>query len=74
MDRQYNGKKKKTNKDLQNTSKKAKDWATRTQLKTGGERKCSRMVSSFWSTSGTCRATLVVALTWKIQAKSIIVQ
>jgi hypothetical protein len=33
-DRLYNGKRK-TNKDLQNTTQKSKDWATRIPLKTG---------------------------------------
>ena len=33
--RQYNGQKKKDNNNLQNTTQKTKDWATRTQLKTG---------------------------------------
>ena len=36
-----------------------KDRTTRTPLKTGGELACSGRVSSFCSTSGTCRVTLV---------------
>ena len=39
-----------------------KDRVTRTPLKTGGEIMCSWMVSSPWSTSGTCRVKLVTNL------------
>ena len=39
--------------DLQNTTQKTKDRATRTQLKTGGERRCSGRVGSFYSISDT---------------------
>ena len=38
-------KRKRTNNDLQNTTQKTKDRATRTPLKTRGELRCSRMVS-----------------------------
>ena len=47
--RQYYGHKKKdkrTNKDLQNTTQKTKDRATRTPLKTGNEYKCYGRVGS----------------------------
>ena len=60
--RQHNGQKKKekrTNNDPQNTTYKTKDQATRTTPKTGGERRCSRRVSSSCSTSSTCQVTLV---------------
>jgi hypothetical protein len=53
---------KRTNNDLQNITQKTKDRATRTPLKTMGELMCSRRVSSFCSTSGTRRATLVTNL------------
>jgi len=46
--RQYNGQKKKykrTNNDLQNTTQKTNDRATRTPLKTKVELRCSRMVA-----------------------------
>ena len=60
-DRQHNGKKKdkKTNNDLQlqNITQKTKDRATRTPLKTGGELRCYRRVSSSCSTCDTRRAT-----------------
>ena len=59
QDRQHNGKKEKKNKDLQNTTPKTKDRATRTPLKTGGEFMCSGSVSSSCSTSGTRRVTVV---------------
>ena len=39
--------------DLQNTTQKTKDRATRTQLKTGGELRCSGRVSSSCVTSDT---------------------
>jgi hypothetical protein len=39
--------------DLQNTTQKTKDRATRTQLKTGGELRCSGRVSSSCATSDT---------------------
>ena len=35
--KQYNGQRKRTNNDLQNTTQKAKDWVTLTPLKTEGE-------------------------------------
>ncbi len=38
---------------------KTEDWVTRIPLKTGGEHRCSRRVSSSSSTSGTRRANLV---------------
>jgi hypothetical protein len=46
-------KQKGTNNDLQNTTQKTSDRATRTLLKTGGELTCSGRVGSFCSTSGT---------------------
>ena len=42
-----------TNNDLQNTTEKTKDWATRALLKTGSELRYSRRVSTSCSTSGT---------------------
>jgi hypothetical protein len=60
--RQHNGqmkKDKRTNTYLQDTIQKTKDRITRTPLKTGGELMCSRMVGSSYSTSDTCRFTLV---------------
>ena len=57
-DRQYNGQKKKGNNNLQSTTQKTKNQATQTPLKTGGELRCSRRVSSSCSTCGTCRVTL----------------
>jgi hypothetical protein len=60
-DRQHNGQiknDKKTNNNLQTNTQKTKDRATRTPLKTGGEIRCSEMVSNSCSTSGTCRVTL----------------
>ena len=59
-DRQYNGQKKKdkkTNNDLQNTILKTKDRATRTLRKTGGELRCSGMVSSSCFICDTHRVT-----------------
>jgi hypothetical protein len=50
---------KRTNTYLQDTIQKTKDRITRTPLKTGGELMCSRMVGSSYSTSDTCRFTLV---------------
>jgi hypothetical protein len=41
---------KRTNNELQNTTLKTKDGATRTQLKTGGELMCSERVNSSCST------------------------
>jgi hypothetical protein len=49
-----------TNNDLQNTTQKAKDRATRTPLKTEGELRCSGRVSSSSSISGTRRDTPVL--------------
>jgi hypothetical protein len=54
--RQHNGQKKKNNKtkkDLQNTTQKTTDRATRTQSKIGSERRCPGRVSSFCCASGT---------------------
>ena len=48
---QYNGQK--TNNDLQHTTQKTKDWATRTPLKTGDEHIYSGKHCSSCSTSGT---------------------
>jgi len=42
-----------TNNDLQNTTQKTKDWATRTPLKTGGELRCSGRVRSTGTICGT---------------------
>ena len=58
MDRQRNDQQKKdkrTTHDLQNNTHKTKDQITRTPLKTGGELRCTGMVSSSCSTSGTRR-------------------
>ena len=49
---------KRTNNDLQNTSLKTKDCATRTPLKTGSEIVWAVTVSSSCSISGTRRVTL----------------
>ena len=54
--------KEKVQKDKQRSTKhthKTKDRVTQTPLKTGGELRCSRMVSSSCSTSETCRVNLV---------------
>jgi hypothetical protein len=51
-------KRKKTN-DLQSTTQKTKDRATRTPLKTVSELRCSERVGSSCSTSGTHCVTLV---------------
>jgi hypothetical protein len=40
-----------TNKDLQNTTQKTNDRATRTPLKNGGELRCPGRIISSWSTS-----------------------
>jgi hypothetical protein len=60
-DRQHNDQKKKDNQWFtENTgTHKTKDWVTRTPLKTGGEFRCSRRVSSSWPTCGTHRVNLV---------------
>ena len=50
---------KRTNNELQNTTLKTKDGATRTQLKTGGELMCSEKVNSSCSTNVIRRVTLV---------------
>jgi hypothetical protein len=42
------GQKKTKNNDLQNTTQKTKDRATRTQLKTGGELRCSDKAVNKW--------------------------
>jgi hypothetical protein len=49
------GKRKRTNNDLQNTTQKTKDQATRTLLTIRGELRCSGRVSSSCSNSGTRR-------------------
>ena len=49
--------KKKTNNDLQNITQETKIPGIPTPLKTRGELRYSRMVSSFWSTCGTSRVT-----------------
>ena len=51
-------KRKKTNNDLLNTTKKIKDWEQRTPRKTGGELMCFGTVSSSCSTSSIRRVTL----------------
>ena len=59
MDRQINGQ---TKKDKQRSTKhtnQTKDRVTRTQLRTGGELRCSERVSSSCSTSGTRCVNLV---------------
>ena len=48
--------------DLQNTTQKNKDRATRTPLTTGGELRCSGRVGCSCSTSDTRRVTLVTNL------------
>ena len=58
MDRQRNDhqkKDKRTTHDLQNNTHKTKDQVTRIPLKTGGELRCTGMVGSSCSTSGTRR-------------------
>ena len=50
---------KQTNNDLQNITHKTKNRVTRTPLKTGGELRCSGMVSSSCCTSGTRRVCIV---------------
>ena len=57
-DRQHNDQKKKNN--LQYITKKTKDWATRTPLKTRDKLRCSGRVSSSCSISGTHRITRVL--------------
>ena len=62
MNSQHNDQKKKVQKDKQRSTKhahKTKDRVTRIQLKIGGEHRCSGMVSSSCSTSGTRRVNLV---------------
>jgi hypothetical protein len=49
---------KNTSNDLQNTTDKTKDWATRALLKTGSELRYSR-VSTSCSTSGTRCVTII---------------
>ena len=56
-DRQHNGKEKMD--DLQNTTQKTKDRATRTPLKTGSERRCSWKNKQCLSTRGTSCVTPV---------------
>jgi ribosomal protein L19E len=51
------GKRKGTNNDLLNTTQRTKVRATRTTLKTGGERRCSGRVGSHCSTSATRHVT-----------------
>jgi hypothetical protein len=53
--------KEKVQKDEQRSTKhthKTKDWVTRTQLKTGGELRCSERVGNSCSTSDTCKAII----------------
>jgi len=49
-----------TNNDLQSTTKKSKDRATRTPLKTRGEHRCSGRVRTSCFSSDTRRATLLI--------------
>jgi hypothetical protein len=61
-DRQHNDQTKtdkRTNNHLLNNTQKNTDRETRNPLKTRDEHRCSGMVSSFCSTSGICRVTLV---------------
>jgi hypothetical protein len=51
-------KRKRRNNDLQIITQKTKDKATRIPLKTGGELRCSRRVSSSCSTCDTCHVTV----------------
>ena len=55
---QWPKEKEQTNNDVQNTTQKTKDQATRTPLKTGSELKCSRRVSSSCPTCDTHRVTI----------------
>jgi hypothetical protein len=48
-----------TNNDLQNIAHKTKDRLIWTSLKAGGEPMCPRRVSCSWSTSDTCRVTVI---------------
>ena len=57
--RQHNDQKKKDKQRSTKCTHKTKDWVTRTPLKTRGELRCSSMVSSSCSTSGTCHVNLV---------------
>ena len=62
MNRQHIGQKKKEQKNKQRSTKhthKTRDRVTRIPLKIGGELRCSGMVSSSCSTSGTRRVNLV---------------
>jgi hypothetical protein len=52
---------KRTNNDLQITTQKMTDRATRTSLKTGGELRCSGRVSSSCSTCDNNRVTVIYA-------------
>ena len=63
-DRQHNDQKKKNN--LQYITKKTKDWATRTPLKTRDKLRCSGRVSSSCSISGTHRVTVVTQVLQKL--------
>ena len=56
---------KSTTNELQNTTQKTKDRATRTPLKTGDEHRCSGRVGSSCSTCGTCCVThMVICHEW----------
>ena len=52
--------KERTNNDLQNTTKKTKDWATQTPLKQRGDLRCSGRINSSCSTSCTRHVALVI--------------
>ena len=63
--RKHNGQKEKVQMDKQRSTKhtyKTNERVTRTQIKTGGERRCSGRVSSSCSTIGTRRVNLVTHL------------
>ena len=66
--RQHNGQKKKYKQRSTKHTHKTKDRVTRTQLKTGGELRCSGRVSSSCSTSGTRLQTIkhVVEKGWTV--------
>ena len=55
---------KRTNNDLNNTTRKKKDWATWTPLKIWGKLRCSGRVSSSCSTGGSHHVTTPVTKSW----------
>jgi hypothetical protein len=56
--RKHNGQKKNKQRSTKHTHK-TKDRVTRTPIKTGGERRCSGMVNSSWTSIDTRRVNLV---------------